>query len=402
MNDAAVPHDPAQGTPLKVLLVANYVPDGQTSMLAFSAVLERELPKQGCEVRVAVPRLVVQRVSTASRLWKWLGYVDKFILFLPELRARLTWADVVHVCDHSNGMYVPRVVGKPNLITCHDVIAIQAALGMVPGWSVGSTGRLLQRLISRGLGRADLVACVSDLTRRDLRALDLAPESRVCVVPNGLNDDFAPAPSAEAKPLLEALGISDQDRYLLHVGNDLDRKNRKTVLETFIALRREAAAGTGRAIVDKLVFVGPELTEPLMAHSRAEGVADRIVTLQGISHPGLRALYSNAVALLFPSLQEGFGWPVIEAQACGCPVFTSDLAPMNEIGGEGAVYVPPEDADAIARAIVDAAPRFGEMRRLGLDNATHYSAHQMAANYIAAYRRVIAARTARKTQAARA
>jgi glycosyltransferase involved in cell wall biosynthesis len=73
-------------------------------------------------------------------------------------------------------------------------------------------------------------------------------------------------------------------------------------------------------------------------------------------------------------------------------VFTSDLPPMNEIGGPGAVYVDPRDPDAMAAAIEHAAPRLGEMRRLGLENATHYSAAQMAANYVASYRRACTGR----------
>jgi glycosyltransferase involved in cell wall biosynthesis len=353
---------------MKVLLIGNYVPDGQTSMLAFKRILERELPHAGCELRVLTPPRRVLRVPTTSRLWKWLGYVDKFILFIPSLARHLRWADVVHVTDHSNGMYIPWVKKKPNIITCHDVIAVQAAKGMVEGWNVSWTGRLFQRLIVKGLAAADLVTCVSDLTRRELLALGLARESKVSVVQNGLNDDFRPVPPDEAQPLVEGFGISVHDKYLIHVGWDLARKNRRTVLEAFIALQERAAASGVAAPVEQLLFVGPELV-PEMAE--------------------LRALYANATALLFPSLQEGFGWPIIEAQACGCPVFTSDLAPMNEIGGPGAVYVNPHDPAAIAAAIEQAAPRFDEMRRLGLENATHYSAAQMASNYVAAYRRVI-------------
>ncbi|MBU2408096.1 MAG: glycosyltransferase, partial [Gammaproteobacteria bacterium] len=186
---------------MKVLLVGNYVPDGQTSMLAFRRVLERELPRLGCELRVVAPDRRVLHVASTRRLWKWLGYVDKFILFLPSLARHARWADVVHIADHSNGMYIPRVRGTPNVITCHDVIAVQAARGMVDGWKVGWTGRLFQRLIAKGLSQADLVACVSDLTRRDLLALGLAQEGRVTTVLNGLNDDFKPVAADVAQGL---------------------------------------------------------------------------------------------------------------------------------------------------------------------------------------------------------
>jgi len=377
---------------MKVLLIGNYLPDGQTSMLAFKRVLERELPRLGCELRVVTPAQHALRVSSASRLRKWLGYVDKFVLFRPALAAALRWADVVHVCDHSNAMYVPWVQRKANIVTCHDVIAVQASLGMVEGWNVGWSGRLFQRLISRGLGRSDLIACASHLTQRALLALGIAEPRKVTTVLHGLNDDFSPVAPADAERLIARFGISPQDRFLLHVGGDLARKNRGTVIETFIALQQRAAASGTTAVAGRLLFVGPELTGSMAELVRQAGLVDRVSTVQNASHEELRALYASATALLFPSLHEGFGWPVIEAQACGCPVFTSDLAPMNEIGGPGAEYIDPNDSAAIAEAIERAAPRLPEMRRLGLENAVHYSGSQMAANYVAIYRRLIAAR----------
>jgi glycosyltransferase involved in cell wall biosynthesis len=183
-----------------------------------------------------------------------------------------------------------------------------------------------------------------------------------------------------------------RDKYLIHVGWDLDRKNRRRVLEAFIALQERAAAAGKAPMADRLLFVGPELVPEMAELAQKHGVADRVKTVQKVSHEELRALYASATALLFPSLQEGFGWPIIEAQACGCPVFTSDLAPMNEIGGAGAVYVDPRDPVAMAQAMEAAEPRLAEMRRLGLENATHYSAAQMARNYRAAYERAIGER----------
>lgn len=370
---------------MKVLLVANYEPDAQTSMLAFRRVLERELPRLGCEVRVAAPSARMLRFAPSWRWRKWFAYVDKFVLFIPSLVRQARWADVVHVTDHSNAMYVPWIDGRPNVVACHDVIAVQAALGQVDGWNVGWSGRLFQRLIVRGLGRADVIACASDLTRRELQALDVAQASNVTIARHGLNDDFGPLPTDEAQALLARLGLSLQEPYLLHVGLELPRKNRRRVVETFIALRERAAAASRPALVERLVFIGPELGAELEQLAQRHGVADRITTLKGLSHAEIRAAYSGATALLFPSLQEGFGWPVIEAQACGCPVFTSDLAPMNEIGGDGAVYVDPNDPQTMAEAIEQATPHLAELRRKGLANAALYTPGQMAAANVAAY-----------------
>jgi glycosyltransferase involved in cell wall biosynthesis len=377
---------------MKVLLIGNMPKDGQTSMLLFQAVMERELKRLGYDVRLVTSTPLALRLPHPVRLSKWIGYIDKFIVFPFALARHLRWADVSHVTDHSNAMYVRHVASKPTVVTCHDVIAIQAALGMVEGWHVGRSGRLFQRLISKGLGRADAVACVSHLTRRDLLALGLADERRVGVVLNGLNAAFAPVAPAESEHVVAGFGLGPEDRYLMHIGWDMPRKNRITVLKAFIALQERAAASGAPAPANKLLLVGPALSPEMAELVRSHGLAEQVLTARGVSHEALCALYSNAVALLFPSLQEGFGWPIIEAQACGCPVFTSDLPPMNEIGGEGAVYVDPKDATALAHAIEKAGPQWGRMRELGLANAALHTSEQMARGYIETYERVIAAR----------
>ena len=377
---------------MKVLLIGNLPMDGQTSMLLFQAVMERELRRLGCEVRLVTAQPLALRLPFPSRLRKWVGYIDKFVLFPFALGSHLRWADVAHVTDHSNAMYVPHIVGKPNIVTCHDVIAIQAALGMIEGWHVGRTGRLFQRLISRGLGRTDEVACVSHLTRRHLLALRLAEESKVSVVLNGLNADFAPVPAEQAATLIARFGLGPQEPYVMHIGWDLARKNRITVLRAFIELRKRAEAAGQLPVASRLLFVGPELSAEMTAIARESGVLDQVTVIRNVSHEELCALYSSAVALLFPSLQEGFGWPIIEAQACGCPVFTSDLPPMNEIGGDGAVYVDPKDATALADAVANHAPDLPRMHARALANAAHYTSERMALGYIDTYRRVIEAR----------
>jgi glycosyltransferase involved in cell wall biosynthesis len=330
---------------MKVLLIGNYAPDDQKSMVAFSAMLERELPRLGCEVRVRSPQARLTRLPMPRALRKWAGYVDKFLFFPPTLARDARWADVVHVCDHSNAMYLPRLTRHATVLTCHDVIAIQAARGIVRDWQVGFTGRIFQKLIADGFKLADRVICVSDATRRALLALGLAEPARVETVPIGLNNEFGPLPTEELRQRLHSLGLALDDDYLLHVGHEHPRKNRMAVLQAFAELQRH-----GPSPVRSLVFVGSALTQEMIALvADHPDMARRVRVLRDVSHENLRALYCGAAALLFPSLQEGFGWPIIEAQACGCPVFTSNLAPMNEIGSQAAVYVDPPMPRTIRR-----------------------------------------------------
>ena len=377
---------------MKVLLVGNYEPDEQKSMFAFSGMLERELPRLGCSVRTVQPVARVIHWPMPRRLRKWAGYVDKFVLFPWTLRRAARWADVVHICDHSNAMYVPRVRDVPNVLTCHDVIAIQAARGIVTDWQTGWSGRQFQRLIAEGIGQADLVVCVSQATEREVRSLDLVAPGRLVTVLNGLNGAFGPLPAETVRETLAPLRLAPDDRYLLHVGHEHPRKNRMAVLQAFLQLQADAAAAGKAPAANTLVFVGTPLTEAMQAQlAAAPGMAARVRVLEDMSHAQLRALYCGAVGLVFPSLQEGFGWPVIEAQACGCPVFTSDLAPLNEIGSAAAVYVDPRDPPAMARAIAAAAPRLPDMRRQGIDNAMLFAPGLMATRYVESYRRVVEA-----------
>jgi glycosyltransferase involved in cell wall biosynthesis len=117
----------------------------------------------------------------------------------------------------------------------------------------------------------------------------------------------------------------------------------------------------------------------------AGGLADKVVELQGVGNEDLGALYSSAVASLFPSLQEGFGWPIVEAQACGCPVFTSNRAPMTEVGGNAAVYFDPTQITSAADTIIQHLPRVQEMRQAGLENAKRFRTEAMIAGYVALY-----------------
>lgn len=374
---------------MKILLVANYLADRQTSMFAFSAMLERELISKGHYVETIRPeKLFLGENDSRRGVGKWIGYIDKFLIFPIRLRFKAKAFDIIHVCDHSNAMYVNHIMSRPNIITCHDVIAIQAAKGQIPGWKVGFTGKVFQSLIQKGLSRAQKIACVSNLTFRDLMKLDIVCKENSLVINNGLNAKFERTPRTESHSVLESAGLKWSDKYFIHVGSDLARKNRFSVLRSFLELvKSENRFGCQDEGKIKLVFVGPALNHEMHVFAEQHDLLNRILTLQNVSHDQLCALYSNALAMIFPSTHEGFGWPVIEAQACGCPVFTSNLAPMNEIGGDAAVYFDPFDPDDMAKKIL--ASNYDEMQTKGLLNANIYSSEAMADLYIEAYKSCI-------------
>jgi glycosyltransferase involved in cell wall biosynthesis len=377
---------------MKVLLVGNYRPDRQDSMQIYASMLESGLRARGHEVCLLQPPAVLgPRVAENSPLFKWLGYADKFVLFRRELQRAAAAADVIHLCDHSNAMYVPALAHSPHVITCHDVLAIRSAMHHFPENPVRATGRMFQRLIARGLRRAGAIVCVSSKTRDDLKKYLAVPEERLHIIPNALAWPYKRLDAAASAPLLTSIGLVQDEPYFFHIGGNHWYKNRGAVIEIFAELRKLPQYAGAR-----LVMAGGPLLPELRAIAKKRQLGEAVVEAVGLTNEQLEALYSCALATLFPSLEEGFGWPIVEAQACGCPVVTTDRPPMNEVAGGAAIFIDPAEPERAARTIACALEDTTGMRADGLRNAAAYTPERMLAQCEALYREVVNARRARK------
>jgi glycosyltransferase involved in cell wall biosynthesis len=369
-----------------VLLIGNFPPDQQQSMQRFSEMILRELRALGVAAELTRPEACFARLAPAQWdfLRKWAGYIDKFIIFPRRLR-KLRGLELIHICDHSNALYARHFPNVPVVVTCHDLLAVRGALGEETDCPASWTGKILQRWILAALRRVRAIACVSRATEADAVRLVGTKEKApfITVIENGLNYDYRPLPEEEVKKRLATLSQLKLDRpFVLHVGSDLRRKNREGVVRIFAKTKDHWNA--------QLVFAGDRLSNDLWTQARALGLADRIVEIVSAESELLEALYNCAHALLFPSRFEGFGWPIVEAQACGCPVLCRDAAPMSEIAGGAALLRDIADEDGFAEDLLrlrDPAIR-EKYRELGLQNATRFNAKKMAEEYLALYREV--------------
>jgi glycosyltransferase involved in cell wall biosynthesis len=218
----------------------------------------------------------------------------------------------------------------PTVLTVHD-LAILRAPEAFPRWHrlYGSAG------LRHVLRSADAVVAVSEFTRGEVVELAGVPADRVRVVPNGVDPVFVPD------------GPRVDGDYVLAVGTLEPRKNLARAVEAAqvagVELRVVGARGWGGVDVEGWVGEVPD-TE-------------------------LAALYRGAHCVLYPSLYEGFGLPVLEAMACGAPVVTSRGTAMEEVAGEAAVLVDPLDVSAIAEGIATAEARRDELVPAGLERA---------------------------------
>ncbi len=371
--------------PTQLVLIGNYRPDGQQSMERFAQLLQRGFAEAGLPAEIWRPPAVVGRLSSAhgSGLGKWLGYVDKWLIFpliLCWRQRRVPAGTYFHICDHSNAPYRRALPPTRVGITCHDVLAIRGALGHADAFCPATpAGTWLQRYILHHLQRIPRLAAVSGETLRQLRELSTVPfQPAWRVIYNGQNADFYPMNTDEGNARRAAVGLWPGP-YILHVGSNLARKNRRMLLDM--------CAHLGDRWSGQIVFAGKGADAALLAHAQRLGLRERVVSVVRPDHATLVALYSGCTAFIFPSFSEGFGWPVIEAQACGAPVITSQVAPMPEVAGSGACCANPHDPTEWAAALLslqDAGHR-AEAIGCGLANVRRFDPQCMMAAYLDLY-----------------
>ena len=315
---------------------------GLRSQDHFARLLAEGFQARGHRVEVRRPQAQLRRRWPTGRLAKWAGYVDQYLLFPRQLRAALRSdpPDTLYVvCDQALGPWVPCVAHRPHVVHCHDLLALRSAMGELPEHRTGWTGRLYQRFIRAGFRRARHFISISHHTRQELHRLGGVRPLTSEVVHNGLNHPYAPLDEPTSRAVLQQAGLPLADTpFLLHVGGGQWYKNTAGVLALYACCVRERLARG--LVVPQLVLVGPPPASDLQRAVQALPAPGRVQWLQALQPQVLQALYTRAGALLFPSLAEGFGWPIAEALACGCPVLTTGEPPMTEVGGDAAVYLP--------------------------------------------------------------
>jgi glycosyltransferase involved in cell wall biosynthesis len=307
-------------------------------MPRFAGMLETAYRARGHEVQIWAPRAKVFNWFSRSPLQKWGGYIDQYVLFPAWVRKALksTPADTLFVfCDQALGPWVPLVKHRRHVVHAHDLLALRSALGDIPENPTSLTGKIYQRYIRRGFKHARHFISVSKKTREDLHRFGQVSPLTSDYVYNGLSFPYAPMRREEARRVLTDAGLDPPaDGMLLNLGGSQWYKNRPGLIAIYARYAAQVSAPL------PLWIVGPEpgaAVQAALAKVPSEG---RVLFFSNLSNRTLQAAYSYARVFLFPSLAEGFGWPIVESLACGCPVITTDEAPMNEIVGSAAHYIP--------------------------------------------------------------
>jgi glycosyltransferase involved in cell wall biosynthesis len=293
----------------------------------------------------------------------------------PRVDALLGGVDIFHATNY----YLPPVAHARRVVNIYDLAFLKH-----PEWCSPKIVGPFSRGVRRFAHAADAIVVCSEATRRDVVELLGVPESKVQVVYGAMRDDWTPLPTAEAKAKLAADHGLDTP-FILYAGTLEPRKNIEGILQAFAEVQHDVphalvlAGGAGWGV------------DNLAARIDALGITPRVRTMGYVDVLTLQALYAAASVFFFPSHYEGFGLPVLEAMASGCPVITARSSSLPEVGGDAARYVDPADILEMAGALRTVLGDDGlqqTMRVRGLAQARSFSWQASADRTLALYQRL--------------
>ena len=297
------------------------------------------------------------------------------------LLSRLQRSRFSNALYHSPNYHLPNIT-SPSVTTVHDLTHL-----LFPECHPPARVAWMNRTVPDAVRRSSHIICVSAATRDDLVREFGVSEAKVSVVYPGVNSEYRPH-TAEACGAMLAAHQLQAGRYFLAVSTLEPRKNLERLLDAYLALD----AGL-RAHYPLVVAGGDGWGSSVLKQRLARAVPQGVRRLGYVSEHELPMLYSAALCLVYPSLYEGFGLPVLEAQACGLPVIVSDISSLPEVANSQALMINPLEPATITRAMqqsVDDPQWRAACRTAGLAQAKRFTWAQCVDGTLAVYRNVLA------------
>ena len=281
---------------------------------------------------------------------------------------------------HSPNFILPLALRAPSIVTIHDLTYLDAGLHK---WT---SHHYLRTLVALTLRKANAIVAVSEHTKQQVEQHYPEARGRVHVIYQGYRQDIQrPCPGEITKFLQSDL---DHYPYILYVGTIEPRKNLPRLIAAFEQAVRAARLDHHLYLVGGWGWKSAEAREAL----RASPMADRIHSVGYVANERLPLYYAGADLFVYPSLEEGFGLPPLEAMVCGTPVITSNCSSLPEVVGDAAITVNPFDVNALADAIgsvLGDAPLQERLRAAGLARSRRFSWAKAAEEHLRLYETVL-------------
>ena len=280
-------------------------------------------------VSLKIYKMPAKLFRTSFLLWQKMNW--------PKIENFVGLIDIFH----SFNWNLPPVKNAKLVATVFDMTPI-----LFPKYHLEKTIQLDKVRLNRIKRYADLVITISENSKKDF--LKFAPNRKVEVIYPGVSDNFLKKINKKkTEQILKKYNL--QSGYVLSVGTLEPRKNIERIIQAFTELASQGQALRGC----KLVIVGRRgwLADNIYKLPEKLGIKNKVKFLGRVEDEDLPYLYNQASCLIYPSLYEGFGIPVLEAQASGCPVITSDTSSLPEVGGDAVLYIDPNSSGNLISAL---------------------------------------------------
>ena len=333
---------------IKVNLFTNYVGDAQYSMLSYAAQIEKSLRlyfMNSCQTTIFTPmETSFGKILRKNLIGKKINsYWNRFVKH--PIIANKTFNGINHIVDHHNSYLIRYLDPQRTMITCHDMVHFR-----IPDKKNNNKFSFFRYAIRKyavsGLNRAVRIIADSENTKKDIIELFDVPPDKITVIYPGIRPCFNKIKYADILSKGKKRLNFNWDKTILHVGENSYYKNIDAVLYALKILHE----GSGRGI--HFVKVGKDFTSRQKDLILKLKIKDHVHYLGDLNDNDLNLVYNLSDILVFPSLYEGFGWPPLEAMACGMPVVCSNRGSLKEVLGDSATFLEPYDYEGIAKAIL--------------------------------------------------
>jgi len=313
----------------------------------------------------------VEVITPQTGFWRY--FSSYWRLHRSHLQIYKSGADIFHGLSHVLPSRIKKT-GIPAVLTIHDLIFLR-----FPEFFKKVDREMYEYITRNSCNRADKIIAISAQTKNDLIHYFNIEPAKIEVVYQTLNNLFLERVSSESKSIIRTK-FNLPEKFLLSVGTIEQRKNQLAILK---GLKAEN-------IKMPIVLVGKpsKYLEEINKYISVASLQDQVILLHETTDEELEGIYQMAEIMIYPSFFEGFGLPVIEAQASQCPVITSNTSSLPEAGGEGAIYIDPNNVTEIGQAIQRLLQNEDLRKDLiakGLKNIERFSEESVAKNLMDVY-----------------
>jgi len=315
-------------------------------------------------------RIVYVNVYGASQLYR-VFYENTFLQF----RAIVDRIDLMHWFANTQGLFN----AKPGVVTVYDLLMFNN----LSTYS-GLRGAYYRFMTARAAKNALFLTPISETTAQDLSKRFCVPINRMSVIPNPLSQKFVPATSDQVIRFRQKYSLPQ--KFWLYVAHYYPHKNHQRLFKAYGKLKFQQPA-TWLLVLCGKKNNKDELIKCMLEES---GIVNDVIWLPHLSNAEMPVLFSSATALVFPSLFEGGGIPIMEAMACGCPMVASNIPTTREFAGDTALFCNPFDVESIVKTMqvfqCDSSKRL-KFRQRGLRRAEKYRPQRIFSDIRNVYKR---------------